>query len=260
MSGEGGETQPIQGPEPAPVQPTPEGDVRVAGEKAKKAADSRVERSADPKDDGRVFDEQAKRELEAAVKEVVPELEQKKQETLVNLIASTHETTDHKPEELNAIAAQLKDAGFNRYQTEGILRRARLSQEERQQILEQFPEMTEEERQQAKAEDENFPDDKKAQKMEEKAKAAAEQIESVKKAKLKEIEQSGLDDDEKDKLREKVSDLYSRFTGFFGPEEPGRIWTRRLGKTAYISFLVFALLVVYEMNLINKMAKKPRGG
>lgn len=56
--------------------------------------------------------------------------------------------------------------------------------------------------------------------------------------------------------KERVSRLLGRITNLFAEDTPGRTWARRIGKGLYVAAVVLFLIVILEMNLINKSARK----
>jgi hypothetical protein len=66
--------------------------------------------------------------------------------------------------------------------------------------------------------------------------------------------------DKREELREaqgRVQGLLGRVSGFFAEGEKGKEWALKAGKGIYIGIIAFFLLVILELNLINKLAKKP---
>lgn len=75
------------------------------------------------------------------------------------------------------------------------------------------------------------------------------------------IDEPGMSEKAKAHHREdqiKVRGLFSKFTDLFGPDEKGREFASKVGKTLYITAIIIFLFIILEMTLINRAASKRR--
>ena len=63
-----------------------------------------------------------------------------------------------------------------------------------------------------------------------------------------------------ERMLEKIEELREKMDEFLHPEDPLKTWATRGGKTLYVILMVSFLFVIWEMNIINRMAGGKRGG
>jgi hypothetical protein len=79
-------------------------------------------------------------------------------------------------------------------------------------------------------------------------------LEEAQRQALAEIED--LPEEEKIKYRKKMSNLGKKLTDYFAEGEPGRKYARKGGRILYFALLTAVILLLLEMNIINKAASR----
>ncbi|HWY78762.1 MAG TPA: hypothetical protein VNW29_00220 [Candidatus Sulfotelmatobacter sp.] len=236
------------------------------------AGEARADRMEQNPDIQEVVDEQLKQDLLDASKKIIPEIDDTNRVECISALSEIYnalidETTPIENEEvaLMEFAKKFAVLGFKRG-TEGdveILERgySKLTPEQRAKIIEQLPEITEEEKTLRGSIEDDDADSMVAQAgaLGQIVEATGEQIND---AIDHEIEDGNILPAKKDELvanKVRVSALMSKVRGIkdlFAPGEPGRTWTRKLGKTLYWTLMIAFLLAIAELNIINKAAGK----
>lgn len=267
------------GPGGAEHQPSPEemeafAAAMAASEQAKAAGEAREDRMEDPENE-KFLDEQAKEDLISSTKLLIPESELNDQERearvskLTDLYESEEVNIDQFAQELVGLGFRREAEGDTEPFLDGTLLRffPNLTEEQRNAIKEKLPRITEQEKR-----DRANISDREADMMAatathlgQKAEATGEKVNATIQAELDKLPPEGTGTPEQEAIRKelknsqgRVNRLISRVTDFFGPETPGRNWARKIGKTLYFSLLALALVIILEMNLINKAAARKR--
>lgn len=222
-------------------------------------AQERTDRGTE--DNDTTIGEEDKKIIVDAYKHLIsePDLDDAKKEQIV----STHvdiwndlkDKSELTPEQASDIAGKLASIGIRQdHETDIIFDfYPNLTPEARQAIKEKLPPMNEEEKAKKERGEEELSEED-TNKIDAMRKQAEERAQAV----MQEINESDLSDEEKAEKIRSVQGLLGRIKDFFGPETRARTISRRVGKTVWFSFLALCLIVILEMNLINKAAGRKR--
>ena len=257
MENQGDMDQPPQSMEEAFARDAITSGVDAAAEDAAKRAEKEGREKV-------ALDDKARENAADLTLEIEPELQRNKGEALASTIPEIADKETLSDNLIDTISAKWITAGINRYEAEQILGSSNLSPETKKKFLEQFPQMNQQEREDAERKD----------KMSEPEAAMKGRIVDAVRSRIASAgeranqtiteELDNLPEGQENKREEliarqgRVNSLVTKVKDLFAEEETGRKWARRVGKTLYISFLVLFILILLEMNLINKMSRTKR--
>ncbi|HVA96103.1 MAG TPA: hypothetical protein VND99_00450 [Candidatus Acidoferrales bacterium] len=246
------------------------------------AGEARADRVTDPENPGAPIDEQGAQDVKAAFDQIVPASEMTEQErvTHISALGDLYNTvlseTDPVREDtaLTGIADQLTALGLRRSEEGNEETDAKIIQllpgltpEQREKVVGKLRVMSDADRQ----ERESVTGEQETQMkstvsaLAQNAHATGEMLDQEIQRQIDELPEKGngtAEEEARRKLLEKhqkrTASLLGRISDFFGDEQPGRIWTRRMGKGLYFAALAIFIAIVLEMNMINKMSAKKR--
>lgn len=197
------------------------------------------------------LDEEAKRDLSAAVSYKFPDLSQGKAQGLMSLELGLKGKNTLEDPEISALIDVLRTAGWREPDAEQFRRYLddrypSLDGSIKQKLVDSLPPLTDED---------STTDEQEKMGIDDRALQQA-RYDQIHEDAQKELDE--LPDDVKEKYRGRIENLMSKFTDYFSQEGAGRTFTRRLGKTLYFSLIIAFVLLVFEMSLINKAAGNKR--
>jgi len=241
---------------------------------AKSGGEARADRMEENPEVQAVADDQLQHDVLEASKRLVPGMEDTQREGHALIILDSYnkltgETapTQDEEAELRRFAEHIEGIGFRRGDEENVdanILRAfpNLTPEQREKIIAKLPEISDQDRVERGAVSEE-----EKNRMEAQANAMGQIIESTGNAAneaingaLQELPEEGGTPEQEERRAQLVAHqgranaLLGKFTDLFAEGEPGREWARRGGKTLYWTLMIAFILIIAELNMINKMA------
>lgn len=239
------------------------------------SGESLADRTGDQPEKEEIIDDLARKDLIDASKNFVSESEMPEEErthhitTITDLYNKLSDKTATISEaDIDTFAQELTSLKFRR-DSEGnidadILRFfPKLSPQQREAIIAKLPEITP-----AEKADRESVSESEAEKRDATINALGATAQTIGETGMQELDRDieslndSTDPQDKEKLallnarKSKMNGLLTRVKDFFAEDTPGRKWAIRLGKIGYISLITLFLIIILEMNAINKMTRR----